>query len=51
MRLRDIASSPVREVLASVAREVSSDLPANAIYANGEPIPDPAGGGYLTYEV
>lgn len=26
-------------------------IPANAIYANGEPIPDPAGGGYLTYEV
>lgn len=29
----------------------SSDIPDNAIYANGEPIPDPAGGGYLTYEV
>jgi hypothetical protein len=25
-----------------------SDIPANAIYANGEPIPDPAGG-YLRY--
>ena len=25
--------------------------PDNAIYANGEPIPDPSGTGYLTYEV
>ena len=27
----------------------SDPIPANAIYANGEAIPDPAGGGYLTY--
>jgi len=27
------------------------DIPANAIYANGEAIPDPSGAGYLTYEV
>ena len=26
-------------------------IPDNAIYANGEPIPDPSGTGYLTYEV
>jgi hypothetical protein len=31
--------------------EIPSDIPANAIYANGEAIPDPAGGGYLTYGV
>ena len=31
--------------------EVPSDIPDNAVYANGEAIPDPAGGGYLTYEV
>jgi len=29
----------------------SGDIPTNAIYANNEPIPDPSGTGYLTYEV
>lgn len=49
------AASVIRSVVISVTGyvviDVPSDIHANAIYANSEPIPDPAGGGYLTYGV
>ena len=49
MIARDVVRVSVREVLASVTREVAEDIPVNAIYANGDPIPDPSGTGYLRY--
>lgn len=33
------------------ASDPEDPIPTNAIYANGDPIPDPSGTGYLTYEV
>jgi hypothetical protein len=46
---------PVTELYYKTPVEVDPDpedtIPANAIYANGEAIPDPSGTGYLTYEV
>ena len=58
--LHPIVHNTILTPLVDILRPVSwragavvspSDIPANAIYANGEPIPDPSGTGYLTYEV
>jgi hypothetical protein len=43
------ASSFIPIVLIIAEESPSSDIPTNAIYANGEPIPDPSGTGYLRY--
>ena len=48
--LRSCSVNPLQVLGAASASDTpSSNIPDNAIYANGEPIPDPSGGGYLTY--
>ena len=52
MILRPLTSSalasPVRDIIVQ-DEPVGPTIPDNAIYAKGEPIPDPSGTGYLTY--